>query len=81
LNFMPDNLSPAKSNLTDAPGYCEICAGPPPPGHRFCDNCWPDAALAKGLAVRCAICNTPKVVAKLHSDAQGRLVCREHIQD
>lgn len=60
---------------------CEVCGGEPPPGHRFCDNCWPEAAIQAGKAARCALCGAPKVIEKLYplSGESSKLVCAAHL--
>lgn len=62
-------------NSTENQGRCEVCGGTPPPGHRFCDNCWPDAAVAAGKADYCEVCGQPKVIEKLSANNFGQLVC------
>jgi hypothetical protein len=57
---------------------CEVCSGTTPPGHRICDRCWPDSAIAAGLAALCAVCGAPKVLEKLRKDAKGRMLCATH---
>jgi len=59
-------------------GNCEVCGETAPPGHRFCDNCWPDAAIGAGLAARCELCGAAKVTAKLRRNEQGQLICATH---
>lgn len=59
-------------------GRCEVCGEVAPPGHRFCDNCWPEAAIVAGFADRCEVCDTPKVTDKLHRNEQGQLICAKH---
>lgn len=77
---MPDNLSQTQANqpVSENQGRCEVCNGPPPPGHRFCDNCWPEAAIKVGKAKRCEICGLPKVIEKLKYDSLNRLICSSH---
>lgn len=74
----PENISSHNEE-----GRCEVCGGTPPPGHRFCDNCWPEAAIAAGKAARCALCNVPKVIEKLRPQYgdSGPLVCSSHFPD
>ncbi|HEX2916721.1 MAG TPA: hypothetical protein VH186_38525 [Chloroflexia bacterium] len=58
---------------------CEVCGQTPPPGHRICDNCWPDEAIKAGAAAICSECGRPRMVEKLARDAEKRLVCKTHL--
>lgn len=61
-------------------GRCEVCGGITPAGHRICDYCWPQAALASGRAVRCAQCGKPRLVEKLVRLPNAALVCAAHLE-
>ena len=58
---------------------CEVCGQPPPPGHRICDECWPERAILVGRASRCVECSKPRLLEKLTPRSDGRLICPEHI--
>lgn len=77
---MFNNSTPSSGIAALHQSRCEVCGGLPPPGHRFCDNCWPEAAIATHHAALCEVCGAPKVIEKLTTDAQGRLVCAAHSQ-
>ena len=68
-------------SLPQLSGTCAVCGGVPPLGHRFCDSCWPEAAIASGKAAFCAICLRPRVVEKLQPQfsSSGPLVCISHL--
>ncbi len=58
---------------------CEICEKGAPPGHRFCDLCWPEEAINGGKAARCAVCGRPGVIEKMAKEAEGEaLICLSH---
>jgi hypothetical protein len=56
---------------------CEVCGGTPPEGHRFCDDCWSEKAIAAGKAALCQQCQTPKVLEKLQKNTAGLLLCQK----
>ncbi len=78
---MSDNINTTQTTFSDdqSAQRCEVCGGPPAPGHRICDNCWPEAAIEAGQAAVCARCGRPRLLEKLAKDATGTLVCLNHL--